>query len=71
MAIQMNNLKIDNKLSPNIELSPMGSGGLFKTVQAPLKPGKQKWAALIAHPDGLVSITKMVRVVSNKSDLIP
>lgn len=52
-------------INKNIPLAPMGSGGLFKTVQAPLTPGKQEWAALIAHPKGLISITKMVRIVSN------
>ncbi len=51
-------------------LSPMGGGGLFKSVKAPLNEGVQTWAALLAHPDGLISVTKKVRVVSDESDLI-
>ena len=51
--------------SPDINLAPMGGGGLFKTIKAPMNPGKQIWAALLVHPDGMVSITKLVRIVSN------
>ena len=58
-----------NQLSPPIELAPLGGGGLFKSVKAPLNPGIQNWAAVIAHPEGLISITKMVRVVSNASEI--
>ncbi len=47
-----------------IELEPIGSGGLFKSVRAPYQPGNQRWAAIIAHPEGIISITKNVRVVS-------
>ena len=61
--------QIKRQESPSIELVPMGGGGLFKSVQAPLKPGVQNWAALLAHPEGLVSVTKMVRIVSDKSDI--
>lgn len=53
----------------DITLKPIASGGIFKSVRAPLKPGKQRWSALIAHPEGLVSITKMVRIVSNIDNL--
>ncbi len=69
--IQITPEQIDKQISPEIELSPLGGGGLFKTVQAPLKPGKQAWAAMIAHPKGLISITKMVHIVSNPSELQP
>ena len=48
----------------NQSLKPMNAGGLFKSVQAPLKPGKQTWAALIAHPDGLIAITKKVDIIN-------
>ncbi len=58
----------DNKKTKDINLKPIASGGLFKSVRAPLNPGKQTWSALIAHPEGLVTVTKMVRVISNKDD---
>ncbi len=63
--------QLKNQLRPAIELSPMGGGGLYKSVKAPMNPGMQTWAALLAHPDGLISITKSVRVVSDESNLIP
>ncbi|MFN5195089.1 MAG: hypothetical protein ACK5E6_11800 [Cyanobacteriota bacterium] len=52
--------------SPAIELGALGGGGLFKTVQAPLTPGSQMWAVLLVHPDGIVSASKRVRVVSER-----
>nr|WP_245407159.1 hypothetical protein [Synechococcus sp. WH 8020] len=57
--------------SPDIQLKPLGGGGLFKSVQAPLKPGIQNWAALLVHPEGVVSVSKQVRVVDDKSKLQP
>ena len=57
-----------NLLKETIQLRPMGSGGIFKSVQAPLNPGEQRWAAIIAHPEGVVSITKLVKIVSTKED---
>jgi len=56
------------KSQEDIELIPMGSGGIFKSVQAPMEPGYQKWAAIIVHPEGLISITKFVKIVSNEKD---
>ena len=44
---------------------------LFKSVKAPLNPGVQNLAAVLAHPEGLISIRKLVRVVSNQSDIKP
>ncbi len=67
--VPINSINDNNYSNPSMQLAPMGAGGLFKTTQAPLQPGKQRWAALIAHPEGLVSITKMVRVVSSKDEL--
>ena len=55
--------------SPELQLGALGGGGLFKTVQAPLSPGSQTWAVLLVHPAGIVSATKRVRVVSDKSQL--
>lgn len=55
--------------SPELQLGALGGGGLFKTVQAPLTPGFQTWAVLLIHPDGIVSTTKRVRVVADRSQL--
>jgi hypothetical protein len=57
--------------SPPIELTALEAGGLFKTVQAPLRPGSQTWAVLLIHPDGVVSASKRVRVVANRGALQP
>ncbi len=57
--------------TPDLELAALGGGGLFKTVQAPLKPGSQTWAVLLVHPKGIVSTTKRVRVVADKASLTP
>ncbi|MFM7635982.1 MAG: hypothetical protein ACKO7Z_10485 [Cyanobacteriota bacterium] len=57
--------------SPDLQLGALGGGGLFKTVQAPLTPGSQTWAVLLVHPDGIVSTTKRVRVVADRSQLNP
>ncbi len=58
-----------NNKRPDIVLSPMYGGGLFKSVQAPLEPGEQTWAILLVHPDGIISISKMVRIVDDESEL--
>tara|TARA_B100001250_G_C19754036_1_gene769225 strand:+ start:707 stop:1444 length:738 start_codon:yes stop_codon:yes gene_type:complete len=62
--IPLTNDEAKNHLNSNIQLSPMGAGGIFKSVKASSKPGKQRWAALLAHQDGLISVTKLVQVVS-------
>ncbi len=64
-------IALKNNSDDDIELIPMESGGIFKSARAPLTPGIQRWGALIVHPDGLISISKMVRVVSSQKDLIP
>jgi hypothetical protein len=40
-------------------------------VQAPLTPGSQTWAVLLVHPQGLLSVSKRVRVVADKAQLRP
>ncbi|MGC6482371.1 MAG: hypothetical protein ACON4T_02215 [Synechococcus sp.] len=55
--------------NPTIPLEPLGGGGLFKSVQAPLQPGVQTWAATLVHPDGVITVTKQVRVVRDRSQL--
>ena len=56
---------------PRLELGALGGGGLFKTVQAPYTPGEQTWAVLLVHPKGIVTATKRVRVVADRSQLNP
>ncbi len=68
--IAADNKNYNIETSKDIILKPIPSGGIFKTVIAPLEPGKQRWSALIAHPNGLISITKLVRVVSSTNNLI-
>tara|TARA_B100000700_G_scaffold220144_1_gene242322 strand:- start:48 stop:800 length:753 start_codon:yes stop_codon:yes gene_type:complete len=67
--ISLSKEEVKKNISPPIELEPMGGGGLFKTVKAPFNSGLQTWSAFIAHPKGLISVTKMVRVVSEESEL--
>jgi hypothetical protein len=57
--------------TPSMELGALGGGGLFKTVQAPFSAGSQTWALLLVHPKGVVSATKLVRVVADRSQLNP
>ncbi|MCT0224810.1 hypothetical protein KQ310_06535 [Synechococcus sp. CS-1328] len=57
--------------SPDLQLGALGGGGLFKTVQAPTTPGSQTWAILLVHPKGIVSATKLVRVVADRQALQP
>ena len=57
-------------LSPDIQLLPLYGGGMFKSVKAPIDPGKQIWAALLVHPDGLIAVTKTIKIVADQEDLI-
>ena len=53
----------DKKISNNIfGIKPNQSGGLFKYIQAPLKPGSQIISAIITHPEGIYSFTKKIKV---------
>ena len=52
-------------MRPDLPLAPQAGGGLFKSVQAPQQPGSQTWAVMLVHPDGVVTATKRVRVVSS------
>ena len=53
------NITISNN---SFEIKPNQSGGLFKYIQAPLKPGYQTISAIITHPEGIYSITKKIKV---------
>ena len=57
--------------SPSLQLGALGGGGLFRIVQAPFTPGSQTWAVLLVHPQGVVSVSKRVRVVADKAQLKP
>ena len=57
--------------SPDVQLEPLGGGGLFKSVQAPFQPGIQTWAALLVHPDGVITVSKRVQVVNDQAKLNP
>ncbi|WP_226424544.1 hypothetical protein [Synechococcus sp. MU1617] len=63
--IDLTQQEVEAQLRPNLPLAPMGGGGLFKSVQAPQTPGSQTWALMLVHPDGVVTATKRVRVVSS------
>ncbi|MGB7565183.1 MAG: hypothetical protein WBM08_10580 [Prochlorococcaceae cyanobacterium] len=61
--------QVEAQESPEMRLSALGGGGLFKTVLAPDQPGGQTWAVLLVHPNGIISASKRVRVVSNPAAL--
>ena len=63
--IDLTQQQVEDQLRPNLPLAPMGGGGLFKSVQAPQASGSQTWALMLVHPDGVVTATKRVRVVSS------
>ena len=63
--IDLTDEQLTAQIRPNLPLAPQGGGGLFKSVQAPQQPGSQSWAVMLVHPDGVVTATKRVRVVSS------
>ena len=63
--IDLSPQQVEDQFRPNLPLAPMAGGGLFKTVQAPQRPGSQSWALMLVHPDGVVTATKRVRVVNS------
>jgi len=60
--IVLNNKDNMNISTDSVGIKPNQSGGLFKYIQAPLKPGYQTISAIITHPDGIYSITKKIKV---------
>ena len=64
--VEVSKEAIANLRSPEISLGALNGGGIFKTIQAPYKPGSQSWAVLLMHPEGTVSVSRMVRVVSRR-----
>lgn len=63
--------QVATQVSPNLELTTLWGGGLFKSVQAPLSPGSQTWAVLLVHPKGVISASKLVRVVGDRRAMQP
>ena len=59
MIVLKNNTDISQDF---FSITPNQSGGLFKYIQAPLKPGFQTISAIITHPQGIYSITKKIKV---------
>ena len=63
MIVLKNNENKTMTISKNqFGIKPNQSGGLFKYIQAPLEPGFQTISAIIAHPEGIYSITKKIKV---------
>jgi hypothetical protein len=67
-VIELTDQQLATLSRPNLQLAPLGGGGLFKSVQAPQRPGSQTWALMLVHPDGIVTATKRVQIVSNLND---
>ena len=63
--IDLTDEQLTAQTRPTLQLAPQGGGGLFKSVQAPQQPGSQTWAVMLVHPDGVVTATKRVRVVTS------
>ena len=66
--IELTDQQLTTLSRPNLQLAPLGGGGLFKSVQAPQRPGLQTWALMLVHPDGVVTATKRVQIVSIFND---
>ena len=66
--IELTDQQLATLSRPNLQLAPLGGGGLFKSVQAPQRPGSQTWALMLVHPDGVVTATKRVQIVSTFND---
>ena len=63
--IDLTDEQLSAQKRPNLPLAPQAGGGLFKSVRAPQQPGSQTWALMLVHPDGVVTATKRVLVVSS------
>ncbi len=52
----------NKQVSEPFGMKTKGSGGLFKSITAPLKPGTQTLSAIIAHQKGIFTITKKIEI---------
>ena len=55
--------QVNSFFEQEIILEPLASGGIFKMTRAPSKPGIQVWSGIIAHPEGIITITKSIDIV--------
>ena len=53
----------ESYLKQKINITPLASGGIFKTTRASYKPATQIWSGIISHPKGIISFTKSVEIV--------
>ncbi len=60
--IVLQNTRSNQQLSIPFGMKAKGSGGLFKSITAPLQPGSQTITAIIAHQKGIFTITKKIEV---------
>ncbi len=60
--IALQNTSSKKQLSIPFGMKPKSSGGLFKSIIAPLKPGSQTISAIIAHQNGIFTVTKKIEV---------
>ena len=68
--IELSDQQLATFSRPDLRLAPLGGGGLFKRVQAPQRPGSQTWALMLVHPDGVVTATKRVQIVTDVNDQV-
>ena len=55
--------QVNSLFEQEILLEPLASGGIFKMTRAPSKPGIQIWSGIIAHPEGMITLTKSIDIV--------
>ena len=59
----------NSKRDQSISLNPLSAGGLFKSIQAPFIPSDQNIEGLIVHPNGIISVTKMVKIIPSSREV--
>ncbi len=52
----------NKQFSIPFKIKPKGSGGLFKSITAPLQPGSQTISGIIVHKKGIFTVTKKIEV---------
>lgn len=60
--IALKNNNSTKQLSIPFRMKPKSSGGLFKSITAPLQPGSQTISAIIVHQKGIFTVTKRIKV---------
>ena len=62
--IDLSDEQLSAQIRPNLPLAPQAGVDCSKRP-GPQQPGSQTWAVMLVHPDGVVTATKRVRVVSS------